>query len=214
MSAAVLDISTPLDGRTPVWPGSPGFASSAHLSLADGDVANATLIEMDVHCGTHVDAPRHFVEGGASLDTLGLGPLVGPTWVADAVGHPTVDASVLQGLEVPMGTTRLLLQTDNSLGPREAPFREDYVALTADAAQWVVDRGFQLVGIDYLSIQRFHDPPDTHQILLEAGTVILEGLDLRGVRAGRWTLMCLPLHLVDTEAAPARALLLEEEWRA
>jgi len=214
MSSAVLDISMPLDARTAVWPGSPGFASSAHLSLAAGDVANATLIEMDVHCGTHVDAPRHFVEGGAPLDALGLGPLVGPVWVADAVGHPTIDAAVLEELEVPSATTRLLLQTDNSLEPRETPFRKDYVALTADAAQWVVDRGLELVGIDYLSIQRFHDPPDTHQILLRAGTVILEGLDLRRVRAGHWTLMCLPLRLVGTEAAPARALLLEEDWLA
>lgn len=214
MSSAVLDISTPLDARTPVWPGSPGFASSAHLSLAAGDVANATLIEMDVHCGTHVDAPRHFVEGGASLDVLGLGPLVGPAWVADAVGHSALDAAVLEALDIPPATTRLLLQTDNSSGPRETPFREDYVALTADAAQWVVDRGLELVGIDYLSIQRFRDPPDTHQILLGAGTVILEGLDLGDVRAGPWTLMCLPLRLVNTEAAPARALLLEEDWRA
>lgn len=214
MNASVVDISMPLDGRTPVWPGSPGFASSAHSSLAEGDLANGTLIRMDVHCGTHVDAPRHFVDGGATLDAVGLRPFMGPAWVADAVGHPAIDAPLLEGLGVPEGTTRLLLRTDNSFNRREAPFREDYVALTADAAQWVVDRGIELVGIDYLSIQRFHDSPDTHQILLGAGTAILEGIDLRDVRSGHWTLMCLPIHLVGAEAAPARALLLEEGWVA
>jgi len=199
----------PLHSGTPVWPGSPGFASSAHLALADGDIANATLIEMDVHCGTHVDAPRHFVEEGAALHQVGLGPFVGPAWVADAVGHRVIDAELLESLDIPSDTTRLLLRTDNSFGPREAPFREDFVALTADGAQWVVDRGLALVGIDYLSIQLFHDPPDTHRILLGAGVVILEGVDLGHVHAGYWTLLCLPIHLVGVEAAPARAVLVE-----
>lgn len=205
----VVDISMPLHGSMPVWPGSPGFASSAHLSLAGGDVANATFLQMDVHCGTHVDAPRHFVEEGATLDKVGLGPFVGPAWVADAVGYRAVDAELLESLDIPRDTTRLLLRTDNSLGPREAPFREDFVALTADGARWVVDRGMALVGIDYLSIQLFEDPPDTHQILLGAGTVILEGVDLGHVQPGRWTLFCLPINLVGAEAAPARAVLVE-----
>ncbi len=212
MNPTVLDISMPVHGQMSVWPGSPGFASSRHLSLAAGDVANATLIEMDVHCGTHVDAPSHFVNGGATLETVGLAPFMGPAWVADAAGHAAIDAALLDALEVPQETTRLLLRTDNSLDPHDVPFREDYVALTADAAQWVVDRRLELVGIDYLSIQRFHDPPDTHQILLRAGTVILEGIDLRDVHSGRWTLMCPPISLVGAEAAPARALLLEEGW--
>lgn len=214
MNSSVVDISMPLDARTPVWPGSPGFASYAHSSLKAGDVANATLIEMDVHCGTHVDAPRHFVEDGTTLEAVGLRPFVGPAWLADAVGHAAIDAPLLEALDVPRETTRLLLRTDNSYARREVPFREDYVALTTDAAQWVVDRGLELIGIDYLSIQRFHDPPDTHQLLLGAGTVILEGVDLHDARPGRWTLMCLPLHLVGAEAAPARALLLEEGWLA
>ncbi len=200
----------PLHGQMRIWPGSPGFSSSPHLSLAAGDIANATSIEMDVHCGTHVDAPRHFVDGGATLDAVGLAPFIGPAWIADARGHPAIDAALLERLKVPPGTTRLLLRTDNSLERPDAPFREDYVALTADAAQWVVARGVELVGIDYLSIQRFRDPPDAHQILLRASTMILEGVDLRHAHPGRWTLMCLPMLLVGAEAAPARAVLLQE----
>lgn len=214
MTFSLVDISMPLGALTPVWPSSPGFAASAHLSLREGDVANATRIEMDVHCGTHVDAPRHFVEGAATLDELGLQPFVGAAWVADAVGHPAIGRALLETLNIPSETTRLLLRTNNSLERREAPFREDYVALTADAAKWIVDRGLELVGIDYLSIQRFRDPPDTHQILLRGGAAILEGVDLRAVWAGPWTLMCLPLRLVGTEAAPARALLLADGWLA
>lgn len=210
MSARPVDISMPLGDSTPTWPGSPGFSSTPRLTLAAGDVANSSLLTMDAHCGTHVDAPRHFVEAGATVDALGLEPFVGPAWVADAVGHPTIDAEVLAGLGVPSEITRLLLRTDNSLGPRDAPFQEEYVALTADAAQWAVDQGLQLIGIDYLSIQRFRDPPDAHQILLNAGIAILESIALRDVRPGRWTLVCPPISLVGTEAAPTRALLFEE----
>ena len=202
----------PLDQSTPTWPGSPGFSSTPHMTLAAGDVANASLIQMDVHCGTHVDAPRHFVDGGATIDALALDAFVGPAWVADAVGHRVIDAEVMAGLGVPPDTERLLLRTDNSLHRREAPFSEDYVALTADAAQWVADRPLRLIGIDYLSIQRFHDPPDAHRILLGAGITILESINLREVRAGHWTLVCPPIPLVGAEAAPARALLFEEPW--
>jgi arylformamidase len=89
----------------------------------------------------------------------------------------------------------------------ENAFREDYVALDSTAAQWLVDRGIKLIGIDYLSIQRFHDGPLTHQILLQAEVVILEGLNLSMVQPGAYELLCLPLKLVGADGAPARALL-------
>ena len=198
----------PLSDTTPVWPGSPGFTRSSHLSLARGDIANASLLRMDAHCGTHVDAPLHFDDSGAPIDDVGLGPLVGPAWVADLRGHRKIDPPLLESAAIPPGSERLLLRTDNSFAPRLAPFREDFVALTADAAQWVVDRGLSLVGIDYLSIQRFTDDPETHLILLGAGTVVLEGLDLSAAEQGPWTLVCLPINVMGAEAAPARAILL------
>lgn len=205
----------PLEPATPVWPDSPGLRTESHLALERGDVANATLLTMDVHSGTHVDAPLHFVSGGASVDALGLDPFVGAAWVADATGHAALDAAALDSLAVPDGVRRLLLRTDNSLDAelREGPFRERYVALTPDGASWVVDRGIGAIGIDYLSIQRFEDPPDVHVTLLNAGTAIIEGLDLRDASPGAWTLICLPLRLVGREAAPARALLVGEEDR-
>jgi arylformamidase len=181
---------------------------SAHLSLARGDIANASLLQMDAHCGTHVDAPLHFDDAGSPIEELGLGPLVGPAWVADVSGHRKIDGSLLESAAIPAGTERLLLRTDNSFGPRLAPFREEFVALTADGAHWVVERGMALVGIDYLSIQLFSDGPETHEILLGAGTAILEGLDLSSADQGPWTLVCLPIKVVGAEAAPARAILL------
>jgi arylformamidase len=216
MTPHLIDISMPLNASTPIWPGSPGFSSRSHLSLASGDVANATLLGLDAHCGTHVDAPRHFVPAGATIDEVGLAALVGGAWVVDVSGTAAIDAAALEACGVPDGTQRLLLRTDNASWPSmgHVPFHEDYVALTPDAARWVVQRGIRLVGIDYLSIQRYADPPDVHEILLQAGVLILEGLNLQEATAGSWTLVCLPLSVTGIEAAPARAVLLEDGWHA
>jgi arylformamidase len=213
MSPAQFDISRPLREGIAAWPGSPGFRVFVHQSIADGGDSNASGIEMDVHTGTHVDAPAHFIEGGATLDAVGLHPFVGPAYVAEIDATDEIDAAALDAAEIPDTTKRLLLRTRNSHDEAyfAGPFREDFAALTAEGARWVVERGLVLVGIDYLSIQRFGDPPDTHQILLGAGVCILEGLDLRAVDRGRYRLVCLPLPLVGVEAAPARALLLAEE---
>jgi arylformamidase len=216
VTSQLIDISMPLNASTPIWPGSPGFSSQSHLSLQSGDVANATLLGLDAHCGTHVDAPRHVVPAGATIDEVGLTALVGSAAVVDVSGSRAIDAALLDACEIADGTERLLLRTDNASrrGIDAAPFHEDYVALTADAARWVTRRGIRLVGIDYLSIQRYDDPPDVHEILLGAGVLILEGIDLRSVTPGRWTLVCLPLRVTGIEAAPARAVLLEDGWHA
>jgi arylformamidase len=213
MTTRYLDISRTLGRDTPVWPGSPGLATSLHMSMGKGDVANATLVRMDAHTGTHVDAPLHFVAEGDELETLGLDPFVGDALVADTGAARRIDAATLEALGVPADARRLLLRTANSRDARfrDGEFRPDYAALTGDGAQWVVDRGIRLIGIDYLSIQLYDDPPKAHQVLLEAGVAILEGLDLAAVDEGRYTLICLPIRLLQAEAAPARAILLPPE---
>lgn len=179
------------------------------MSIAAGDEANVTQLSMDVHTGTHIDAPRHFFDTGASVEDLGLGPFVGPAFVVDTGPVKEISASVLAEADIPEDTERLLLSTPNSAKPIEPTFDEDYAALTPDGARWLLDSlDLKLVGIDYLSIQRYADAPDVHLSLLGAGVAILEGLRLGEVRPGRYELMCLPLRLVGTEGAPARAILL------
>ena len=112
-------------------------------------------------------------------------------------------------LNLPSGIVRLLLRTRNSeLWSVKIPeFKKDFVALTHDAAQWIVDKGIRLVGVDYLSVQRFYDDSRTHQILLGADVIALEGLDLSEVKPGFYELICLPLKLVGAEGAPTRVVL-------
>ena len=212
--SGVIDVSVRLEPGMPIWPGSAGLRVSQSMRIADGAPANVTQLEMDVHCGTHVEGPLHFLVDGLSLDALPLETFLGPALVV-AMGDETgrITPQALETAGIPSGTVRLLLRTQNS-ALWHAPggrFRRDYVALTTDAAAWLVMRGIRLVGIDYLSIQRFDDDPETHRVLFRGGAAVLEGLDLSDAEPGWYTLACLPLRLVGTEAAPVRAVLMPLE---
>ena len=204
-----IDISMPLTADLPIWPSSPGLTICRLASIQHGDEANVSALSMDVHSGTHVDAPRHFVADGRELEEMGLTPFVGTAEVVDVSHAEVIDADVL-GAVVPEAAQRILLRTRNSRieGFRRGGFRPDYAALTPGGAAWLADRGTLLVGIDYLSVQLYDDPPDAHTALLGADVCLLEGLVLNHVSAGRYLLACLPLRLDGVEAAPARAILL------
>lgn len=190
-----------------VWPNSPGVAHSRFLKLEDGDPANASGLTMDVHCGTHIDAPLHTLRDGAAMSAVSLDACVGTAEVVDIPDGHEVTPEMLEAA-VPRGARRVLLRTQNSRGStaREV-FDPDFAALTAEAARWLVDQEVLLIGVDYMSVQRFGDASTTHDVLLRAGVVLLEGLLLEHVQPGAYELLCLPLSVPDLEAAPARAIL-------
>jgi arylformamidase len=204
----LIDISMPVSSGTPAWPGSPGARTRQLKSLAEGDEANASLVEMDVHTGTHLDAPSHMLRDGQTIEQYDLEVGMGAATVADTGAADAIDAEALASLGLPDDCRRLLLRTQNSRRPElRHRFSPDYAALTLSGAEWVVEHGLALVGIDYLSIQLFDDPTETHHVLFRAGITILEGLRLETVQPGAYELLCLPLLLSEAEAAPTRAVL-------
>jgi arylformamidase len=204
-----VDISVALvPGHTPIYPGDTALTVDRVQSRAAGDSANVSRLVCSTHCGTHVDAPVHFVDELPGIEGVALDTLLGPCWVADARGvSGQLDAAALRDVDIPAEATRLLLRTTNSRLWETSTFTEHFVALTPDAAEELVRRGVRLVGIDYLSIAPYDDPAPTHETLLRAGVTILETLDLRGVEPGWWTLSCLPLRIPAADGAPARAVL-------
>lgn len=206
----LIDISVTLDEKLPTWPGSPGFRTEPIQRMETGAESNLTQLTCDVHTGTHVDAPRHFVSDGATVARIPLGVLVGPAFVAEVPNEvDTITARILDSLNIPEGTERLLLHTSNSKlwHSHAGSFQHDYVALAPGAAEWIVDHDIHCVGIDHLSVQHYDDGPDTHQILLREEVIIVEGLDLSGVDAGRYELICMPIKLDGSDGAPARVAL-------
>jgi arylformamidase len=205
----LVDVSLALSGALVTWPGDPKPVLSRLTDLDHGDACTTTHLSMVVHTGTHVDAPAHFVQGGAGVDQLALDTLIGPALVVRIPdGADAITPAHLA--HIPAGTRRILFKTRNSARWADPThdFDPDFVALTPDAAQALVDMGVGLVGIDYLSVERFNEPGNaTHLALLGAGVVALEGLDLRRVEAGPWRLICLPLNIPGCDGAPARVVL-------
>lgn len=202
------DITVPISPTLPVYPGDPTVTLTPVAQLAWGDSANVSHVSLSSHTGTHLDAPRHFFADGLAVDALDTHILIGPARVCafpDATTHLT--AEDLQALDL-TGVQRLLLKTRNSALWTQPGFQRDYLALTASAAEWLVEQGVQLVGIDYLSVDAF-DAADfpVHRRLLGAGVLILEGLDLSAVPPGVYDLYALPLLLQDGDGAPVRAIL-------
>lgn len=209
VSMHTYDISLPLSSDLPVWPGDPPFVRRLISALAQGGNTNTSFLEMSAHMGTHVDAPNHFLGDQRTIDHLPLSILCGRVYVLHLPKVDLVTASILENSEIPPRTRRILIKTRNSdcWAGKEKEFQKDFVGLSPDAAQYVVDRGFKLIGVDYLSVAPYKQSRPTHEILLKAGIVIVEGLDLSAVSQGRYSLYCLPLKLVGSDGAPARAML-------
>ncbi len=208
----IIDISVGIDENLPVWPGDPNPELSWIGSINAGDSANITGLSMGAHTGTHIDAPLHFLQNGASLDEIALSTLIGDAQVLEVPGDAAlISAEVLTGLEE-IRCERLLLKTRNSQfwSGSGLEFRQDFTALDVSAAEFLVRRGVRLIGIDYLSIAPFNDPTPTHTLLLRQNVVILESINLADVPAGFYQLVCLPIKLTAREAAPVRAVLISD----
>lgn len=209
----IYDITLTISNELPVWPGDQAPRLEQMLHMERGDLYTLSRFESTVHLGTHLDAPMHFVRGGHGVDTIDLKKLIGPCTVVHLPEAKSIDAAVLEQANIPARVTRLLLRTSNSeyWARGDTEFHTDFVAIAPSGAEWMVERGIQLVGIDYLSVGAFEGGIPTHEILLGNGVVPVEGLNLAGIEPGEYELICLPMKLKDCDGAPVRAVLMRDE---
>ena len=207
----VHDISPILGSEAPDYPGDPPYRRTTVAALAAGDGSELSRFEFSAHAGAHLDAPAHFIPGGRTIDRYPAAAFILPALVAAIEDPEAVRPAELDRLR-PRPAGALLFRTRNSTdGLMLAPvFAERWVHLAAEAAAWCVARKLALVGIDGLSVDRFRDPAHpAHHALLGAGILVLEGINLRAVAPGPYTLVCLPLRAAGAEASPVRAVLIE-----
>lgn len=205
-----IDASATLDpATTPVYEGNAPMKFDFVKDMRKGDILSLSVLSLGAHSGTHIDAPMHFVSGGASIDQVALDPLIGLVRVIDiADSVQAIDTAELRRHDW-RGAPRVVFRTRSALrGWMGSPtFHHDFAYITPDAAQVLADSGVKLVGIDYLSAEQFGAPPKAHVILLGKGIPIVEGLNLQGVPAGDYDLVVLPLKVAGHEGAPARAIM-------
>ena len=209
----LFDVSLTIHEGMAVWPGDNPVVLDRRAKIEDGAHANVSFLSLSAHTGTHVDAPYHFLANGSKVDEMPLDVLVGPAQVVevpDAV--KVINAQVIAELKIADEPKRLLFKTSNSrywdLDTGE--FQTGFVGIDLSGSEELVKRGIKLVGIDYLSASPYKVSKPTHDELLGASMIIIEGLDLRGVNAGFYNLYCLPLKLHGADGAPARVILTQE----
>jgi arylformamidase len=203
----LIDVTVPLDANLATYPGDTPFRLDAVERRARGDAWNVSTLHMSAHAGTHVDAPRHLWDEEPGVDQLPLEMLCGRTRVIELTTRRGVTAEDLAAFDL-SEDLRLLLKTHNSTFWGSPSFREDFVGVTENGARFLVDRGVKVLGVDYLSVEPHGTPgAPAHHLLLGAGTIIIEGLNLRDVEQGSYEMFCLPLAVAGADGAPARVVL-------
>lgn len=203
----VFDISLPINNELVVWPGDPPIEIKSMASIADGDSANISSINVGSHTGTHIDAPFHFDAKGVTIDKLPLDLLIGEVRVIEIDDNVrAIDRPILKALKFD-DIKRVIFKTGNSKR-YGAQFVKDFTALTPDGASLLLEKGIKVVGIDYLSIEAYGSKGhETHHILLDNGIIIIEGLYLKDIKGGDYELIALPLRVEGADGAPARVVL-------
>jgi arylformamidase len=204
----LVDISRTIHTNALVYPGDTPLELSRLCTV--GPESPCTITQLGgwtTHFLTHVDVPLHFVAGGASLDETPLDRFAGDAIVVE------VDGDAVLASHVPAGEALdgvgLLFKTRNSDRFDQGAFDEHHVYVSEGAAKAAVERGVNLIGIDYLSVDRYGDETyPAHRSLLGSGVLILEGIDLSHVAPGRYVLFALPLKIAAGDGSPVRAVLL------
>lgn len=202
----IYDISVPISPEMPVYPGDPAVRVKISQSIAKGDPCNVAQYSFGSHTGTHIDAPYHFIDGGLKVNDIPLNLLMGRTLVVE-IPSARIDEEAIK--EADLGAhVRVVFKTRNSYLWNNKGFVKEYVYVTPEAAEILVESGIKLVGIDYLSIEQY-DSTDykTHHTLLGNGVIIIEGLNLAEVEPGDYDMICLPLKVKEGDGAPARVIL-------
>jgi arylformamidase len=204
--SSTFDVTVPLAPGLPVYPGDPPFEIDV-IQRAAEETFGLSRMSLGTHTGTHVDAPAHFVPEGATIDALPFEILTGKTRVVEILARERVEREDLEAQDL-RDDLRILLKTRMSGQMTKSKYQEDHLYLSADAAAYVAQAGLKLIGFDYLSIDR-HGAGDfpAHRALLEAGVVIVEGIDLSEVPPGEYDMTCLPLRVAGGDGAPARVFL-------
>ena len=208
MSTNWIDISTPIYNGMVHWPGDAPFHRELTMAMERGDVCNVSKMTSTVHVGTHMDAPVHFLKDGKGMETMPIEATIGRARVIAIRDPEAIRVKELEGQGITKGE-RILFRTQNSERAwRTDEFQKKFVFIASEAAEYLAAKQVLVAGVDYLSVGAFEgDGPQTHRALLEGGVWIIEGLRLGEVEPGEYEMICLPLKLVGSDGAPARAVL-------
>jgi arylformamidase len=203
----IIDITHPHSEQLAPWPGDTPFQFQFVARLRDGSSCNIGKVTCSIHSGTHLDAPYHYNENGATVDALSPELYIGPARLFLAPGEDVLTREIFAGLDA-KATPRVLVRTnscdDKSVFPARIP------TLAPDVPAWLGQQGVRLIGLDVPSVDQVDSKTmPIHHALDEANILIIENLDLRAAPAGEYVLVALPLRIKGADGSPVRAVLLD-----
>jgi arylformamidase len=204
----LYDISLTLSPQSIRWVTAQPLELIERKRMSRGDANNSSSIHTSVHAGTHVDAPFHFVPNGITIESLPLETFIGPARVCAVEPRRRITATDVAKAEL-QGETRVLFKTRNSNLLKKGVYDPSFAPFSVDGADALVKLGVKLVGLDYLSAAAADEQVPVHLAFLNRGVILLEGIDLSDVPAGRYELFCPPVKLAGSDGAPCRAVLRE-----
>jgi arylformamidase len=207
--SVLYDISVILGEESIDYPGDTPYVKETICTIKDSGIYDLSKLEMSTHSGTHIDTPAHFIKGAGTLDSYTVQDFILPAQVVAIEDKEAIRSAELKNLDIETGKA-ILFKTDNSVSGRckSGVFSKDFVYLTEEASEYCVELNCLLVGIDYITIERYGDDVfPAHRKILGNNILVLEGINLKGIPPGKYTLMCLPLRIKGAEASPVRAIL-------
>ncbi|RZK45016.1 MAG: cyclase family protein [Pedobacter sp.] len=203
-----IDITFPISNGMTTWPGDPPVQLKRMSTIGmEGALANVTTISMSAHTGTHIDAPLHFIRGGKDITQVEPETLIGYTKLFHITDPQQITFSELKELPIEDGDILLFRTRNSEKNWINSPFKEDYVYLSVNAAQYLVKTGVKCIGVDYLSVGGMDNGVQVHKILLSAGITIIEGLKLNDAVQGLYEIVALPMKIQGSDGAPARVVI-------
>jgi kynurenine formamidase len=208
-----VDLTHHLRNGMPVYPGDPSPTFEPYATLAK-DGVNLTKMTLGSHTGTHLDAPRHFIQDGIGIDEIPPNKLVGESYVADLsvkpIGSGITAHDLRKELEGRVAADDIVIcYTGCSEHWGDEAVSRNYTYLTGDGADYLVSKRVRAVGIDFLSVEKFKaSEPLAHKTLLSNGIFIIESLSkaVKQFVGSRILLVCMPIKLQDGDGAPARVI--------
>jgi arylformamidase len=205
-----IDISLPIHAGMVGGPNDPLVTVKLVRDPAKGDPVTMSQLTMISHTGTHIDSPRHFFVDGTTIDELPLETFIGPARVIEIKDTDSIKPAELEPYDIQAGE-RILFKTKNSSYVYDSDkFVTPYVYISNEAAQLLVDKKICMVGIDYITVGGYATREDNrfvHKLFLNGGVSILEEVNLKGVKPGKYELIAVPLRFRKLDAAPCRAII-------
>lgn len=203
----IYDLSVNISEELVTFPGDPQYKSENISSLEEGSHFHLSEIHLSNHTGTHIDFPSHVIKNGKTSNDFPLASLIGRGLIIEV---PSSELSITKDFikkQPILANDVVFFKTSNSKLSKNAKFTNNYVYIEPEAAEELLKKKVKIVGIDYMSVDKYeYEDLPVHKLLLSNDVLIVEGLELNDMPVGRCEIYIMPLKINKMDGLPVRVM--------